>query len=512
MNGGRFTSFVALCLSLVMLPMAVSASVEITEVMYNPEGADSGREWVELKNTGNGAVNLDDWRFQEDETDHRISTSSHADHTNSLQLQAGGFVVLADDPDAFAQDFPGVSAVLDSSFTLVNSGESIATVNPNGSVTDSLNYDTSIGADNNGNSLQKNSSSWIAGEPTPAAANNDSSNSAEGSQNNNDDAESSGSQDTSGSTVKVLEPREETTDDNESSDSDNSESANNQQKPAQTITVDAGSDIDTIAGVQTHLAGRVTSSDPSLLDDQKIRWSLGNGDTVDGADIFYTYNHPDQYTATLMVRGADRIISDQINVVVSPPELHITDTSAGTNGYIKIANDLSREANLAGWHLRTADGIATLPDYTIAPANDTLTISNRGTELTRVSQARLLYPDGTVADKYLPAEDNSETNGENKTDENKEVKANTESASTPNQNTTTSTTTSQEQSLDELFATSSQQAAASEADVGSVFWRWAGLLVMVIVVAVGSFAGIQTWVSKSENKDKLSDTFNINEM
>jgi hypothetical protein len=511
MNDRRLAPFVALLLSLVMLPTAAFASVEITEVMYNPEGADSGREWVELKNTGGSTVNLNDWRLREDETDHRISTSSHADHTNSLQLQAGAFVILADDPDAFAQDFSGVSAVLDSAFTLVNSGEPITVVNSDGSVTDSLNYETSIGADNNGNSLQKNSSNWIAGEPTPAIANTNSSNFSEDTQNNNDDTDGDDSQDTSGDTVKILEPREETTDDNESSDSDNSESANNQQTPAQTITVDAGSDIDTIAGVQTHLAGRVTSSDSSLLNSRKIRWSLGNGDTVDGADVFYTYNHPDQYTATLMVKNDNRIISDQINVVVSPPELHITDTSAGTNGYIKIANDLSREVNLAGWHLRTADGIATLPDYTIASANDTLTISNRGTDLTRVSQASLLYPDGTVADEYLPAEGGTKTN-RNEINKNKQPTANTESASTPNQNTTTSTTTSQDQSLDELFATSSQQAAASEADVGSVFWRWAGLLVMLIVVAVGSFVGIQTWVSKSENKDKLSDTFNINEM
>jgi len=520
MNLRRLSPFVALFLSLAMLPTAAFASVEITEVMYNPEGADSGREWVELKNTGNGAVSLDDWRLRENETDHRISTSSHADYTNSLQLQAGGFIVLADDPQAFAQDFPGVSAVLDSAFTLVNSGEKLAAIDPSDAVSDTLQYDTSIGGDNNGHSLQRHDGSWLAANPTPAAAN-----ATEGGQENeaDDDTENEDTEDStdsSDSAVTILQPREEP--ENERQDNSN-DTTSTQNESKDTITVNAGGDVDTVAGVQVHLDGVVTSSDPSLLADHKILWSLGNGDTRQGADIFYAYNHPDEYTATLMAKGGDRTLTDQINVVVSPPEISIASTSPGSDGFVKIANDLSRDVNLAGWHLRTAEGVSTLPDYTIVSARDSLTVSNRGTGFSHVSQAQLLYPDGRVADSYRPDRSDkqdesaeSTSSGEIDTDtttvnegsgqgsENESNSGRTEDKTQENSATNTN--------LQELFTTSSQQAAASQANPGSYFWRWAGLLALVVAAGVSVAVAVSRYAVTADTEDKLAETFNINEM
>jgi len=36
----------------------LASSLQITEVMYNPAGNDTGREWVELYNSGSAAVTL----------------------------------------------------------------------------------------------------------------------------------------------------------------------------------------------------------------------------------------------------------------------------------------------------------------------------------------------------------------------------------------------------------------------------------------------------------------------
>jgi len=517
---GRLAPFVALFLSLVMLPTAAFASVEVTEVMYNPEGADSGREWVELKNTGDSKVNLSEWRFRENDTDHRISTSSHADHTNSPQLQAGGFIVLADDPQAFAQDFPGVSAVLDSAFTLVNSGEKLSTIKPSDAVSDSLQYDTSIGGDNNGNSLQKHNGSWLAANPTPAAAN-----ATQGDKENevNDDNENEDTEDntdSSGSTVTILQPREEP--ENEKQDnSDDTTSTQNESKD--TITVNAGGDVDTVAGVQVHLDGVVTSSDSSLLDDHNILWSLGNGDTKQRADIFYAYNHPDEYMATLMAKGDDRTISDQITVTVSPPEISIASTTPGSDGFVKIANNLSRDVNLAGWHLRTVEGVSTLPDYTIVSARDSLTVSNRGTGFSRVSQAQLLYPDGRVADSYRPdrgdkQDESAESTSSGEIDTDTTTVSEGSGQGSENENNSgraedeTQESSATNTNLQELFTTSSQQAAASQANPESYFWRWAGLLALVVAAGVSVMVAVSRYTVAADTEDKLAETFNINEM
>ena len=45
-------------LVLFAVPSLASAQVVINEVMYNPQGSDSGREWVELYNQGSSDVTL----------------------------------------------------------------------------------------------------------------------------------------------------------------------------------------------------------------------------------------------------------------------------------------------------------------------------------------------------------------------------------------------------------------------------------------------------------------------
>ena len=51
---------------------AVYANLEITEVMYNPEGTDTNREWIKLHNNGSNTITVisgrsdSAWRFSDD--------------------------------------------------------------------------------------------------------------------------------------------------------------------------------------------------------------------------------------------------------------------------------------------------------------------------------------------------------------------------------------------------------------------------------------------------------------
>ncbi|MDP3975265.1 MAG: lamin tail domain-containing protein [Candidatus Jorgensenbacteria bacterium] len=138
----------------------------ITEIFYNVSGADPGKEWVEIKNSGTSAANPEDVRFLEGGTNHRLTFVR-----GSATLSAGAYAVLADDADQFLADYPTFSGNLfDSSFSLSNDGEALALVY-DGSTFHSVSYSSSTGAYGDGNSLQLVGLAWGAASPTPGAVN-----------------------------------------------------------------------------------------------------------------------------------------------------------------------------------------------------------------------------------------------------------------------------------------------------------------------------------------------------
>jgi hypothetical protein len=61
----HFASIIAIILALGSCTCIRTARAEviISEIMYDPQNADTNREWIELFNTGTSAVNLDGWQF-----------------------------------------------------------------------------------------------------------------------------------------------------------------------------------------------------------------------------------------------------------------------------------------------------------------------------------------------------------------------------------------------------------------------------------------------------------------
>lgn len=96
-----------------------------TEIMFDLEGSDSGREWLELYNNGQFDVNLSELSFYESGTNHRMNLVSGREI-----LASEGFAVIVDKPESFFDDYPGLEvsnmAIIDSTFSLSNSGEYIS--------------------------------------------------------------------------------------------------------------------------------------------------------------------------------------------------------------------------------------------------------------------------------------------------------------------------------------------------------------------------------------------------
>jgi len=148
-----------------ILTQPVFAQVTITEIMYDVKGADDGREWVEIKNEGTSTIDFSKFKFFEGGVNHNLTS-----YSGTSTLDVGGFAVISDNPEKFLIDWPAFSGNLfNSSFTLSNSGESIALKNNNGVVVSTVAYTSTSGAAGDGDSLQINGSVWVAAQPSPGS-------------------------------------------------------------------------------------------------------------------------------------------------------------------------------------------------------------------------------------------------------------------------------------------------------------------------------------------------------
>jgi len=138
----------------------------INEIMYDLEGSDDGREWIEIFNTGTSEVDLTNWSFYEKETNHKLTLIR-----GTATLSANGYAIIADNAEKFLEDHPNYSGTLfDSAFSLSNTREKIAIKNGD-LIIDEVTYESSWGANGDGNSLQKFDNQWLAAPPTPGRKN-----------------------------------------------------------------------------------------------------------------------------------------------------------------------------------------------------------------------------------------------------------------------------------------------------------------------------------------------------
>ncbi len=138
-------------LALILLAIPAANAIVINEIMYDPVGGDTAKEWIEIHNNESSEVNLFGWKLFEDNTNHGLAMI-----TGSWTLPSKSFAIIADNASRFLYDYPEFDGTLfDSAFSLSNSGESLALKNSSSAVIENITYDSSLGANGTGNSLQR---------------------------------------------------------------------------------------------------------------------------------------------------------------------------------------------------------------------------------------------------------------------------------------------------------------------------------------------------------------------
>ncbi|MBP7805021.1 MAG: lamin tail domain-containing protein [Candidatus Pacebacteria bacterium] len=156
----------------LVFPSAAIAdgSIVITEVMYDPLGTDTNREWIEIYNSSTLGIELSKYIFFSD----GVGSSKHSlTAVTSATLPAGSYAVIVQNPETFKNDYPSYSGLIfDSSWTglTATSGKSLVIQDSASITVDQVTYNPALGATNDGNSLQKGGDGkWTASTPTPGS-------------------------------------------------------------------------------------------------------------------------------------------------------------------------------------------------------------------------------------------------------------------------------------------------------------------------------------------------------
>ncbi len=140
----------AIIFLLLLFPVIGQAKFQITEVMYDVSGSDTGREWLEIYNASSSAVTIgSDFKFN-DGANHGLSLSQ-----GTSTIAVGDFAIIADKPDLFLTDYSSYSGNLfDSVVNITNAGTTIS-IMVGSEIADQLIFSNSWGAAGNGSTLEK---------------------------------------------------------------------------------------------------------------------------------------------------------------------------------------------------------------------------------------------------------------------------------------------------------------------------------------------------------------------
>ena len=384
----KFLSKLAVSLILIVwavLPFLAKASVYISEIMYDIDGSDDKKEWVEIYNGNAGEINLKDWRFN-DGSNHILNEPPANGGRGSLVLPAYSYAILSSDATTTVANYSAYSGiVIDTVMSLGNTSETLKIIDASGAIIDTVSYNSSMGANGDGNSLQKINGVWSAKSPTFGYANASSAQSSSSSSQENQSSSASISSSSSSAAEVVA-----------------SGSVAYNYKSEQ-ISAKAGEDKTAVAGADIVLEGNALGFKKEPLLNARYFWNLGDGSYKEGKNIRHIYKYPNSYIAVLNVSSGDISASDRINIKVISNELRIIETKSE---FIKLKNKSGIILDVSGWFLKAGGAIFKFPDYSLVAANSELIISSDVSKLKFAGNnfsAELLYPNNSVAFSYLPA-------------------------------------------------------------------------------------------------------------
>lgn len=156
----RSIAFLLLCVgflhSLPVYSQEATPTLVITEIMYDADGSDTGKEWVEMYNYGASPLSIITGSSQNalrffDGTNHTLSLVA-----GTATIPAFGFAIIAADADAWIASHAGFGGtVFDTSMSLKNTSSTVGLVQSGGAAAfTTVLYESSWGGAGNGRTIE----------------------------------------------------------------------------------------------------------------------------------------------------------------------------------------------------------------------------------------------------------------------------------------------------------------------------------------------------------------------
>lgn len=331
------------------------AALSFSEIMYDPMGSDSGREWVEVRNDGD-ALSLASYKFFENNTNHSLSSVQ-----GGVTIASGGYAVIADNAVKFLEDNPGFSGQLfDSVFSLSNAGEFISLKDSSGNTIDSVSYSPSLGGSDDGTTLSKLETEWVRGDPTPGA-------------------------------LSVVSTKSTSTKETAVTPKDSS--------PSMDINLFLPEEVLMVAGADKDISVEARNSSLQEPTNMTYEWSFGDGGFRTGKSVSYHYIEPGIYLAIVEAHNANLFAKGRLKVRVVEPKVRLTSFIKNDRAMLfGIANDSKHEIDMSGWKIGVDTLRYTLPKNTVILPGVEVTLNGlelgMSTSTMNASSSSLYFPSG----------------------------------------------------------------------------------------------------------------------
>jgi len=356
----KYVSF--LVFFILLLPGVSLAQILITEVMYDLEGSDTGREWIEVTNLGSENIDVSTWKFFENETNHGLVLFQ-----GDGNLSPNSSAIIVTNPSKFLSDWPSFGGTIyDSSFSFKNTGEFISIRDPDLVDIDSVTYDPLWGGEGDGNSLQKIEDTWTGLTPTP------------------------------GQYSEVSNTSENETSEPQPPTSGGGVSGTN--FPVGSISTKILGEKVLLSGADTFFKAESVGVKGEKLENARHLWNFGDGSIKEGENVLYNYIYPGEYVVFLDVSSESFTANDKLYVKVVPSSLLISESN---KDFIKISNSSGREINVSLWIIQAGYDFFNIPKNTYIKKNGEITFSYEVTNLNgSIKPVMLLYPNGKTAYEF----------------------------------------------------------------------------------------------------------------
>jgi PKD domain len=341
----KYIRIILLCTTLApMLILNVSALM-ITEIMYDPEGADTGNEWIEVYNDDKIAQDMVLYKLFESNISHGITLPSTYGNIGGSIIDSDEYAVIADNVVNFIAMYPNYKGKLfDSAFSLINSGE-IIEMRKNNVAESSVNYIPDTKSNGTGGTLNNINKSWQAYIASPGAS----------------------------STMLEVNPNQSST--NTATTTTNvvyNSGYYSSSYRLGNIRMLLPKEMNVALGAKAEFFVKFLDSKDNILH-ANIYWSFGDGAESEGATITHRYYREGHYIAFVEGVTSTGYGIERINVNVIKPNISILDVR---ESYIVLKNLNDEELDIGGFYISSDQGIFKLSRILLIAPNGELVLDS----------------------------------------------------------------------------------------------------------------------------------------